>query len=270
MDLKTVLRFQEIRRAQKRRSSAQVSSWRIGGGYLAAFVVVLVSSTWAAAESVNVSTKQDISRAELERLAEEAAKSQFLPVGYFLRLIHRESGFDRHALSPAGAQGIAQFMPGTAVMRGLRDPFDPVEALPKSAELLRDLWSQFGNQGLAAAAYNAGPARVRDWLAGRRALPMETVHYVRAITGKDVADWAPPGTMRTGFAVGGSFGRSRLSQRGWEAELLVQLMRNASQAAPSGVSKERVSIADGRQSRPRSRAAFERSLCSSCVIQKFY
>ncbi|WP_315986538.1 lytic transglycosylase domain-containing protein [Microvirga sp. Mcv34] len=217
-----------------------------------------------------MSTKSDISRAELERLAEDAAKSQFLPVGYFLRLIHRESGFDRHALSPAGAQGIAQFMPGTAVMRGLRDPFDPVEALPKSAELLRDLWSQFGNQGLAAAAYNAGPARVRDWLAGRRALPMETVHYVRAITGKDVAEWAPAGTVRTGFVIGGSFGRARLSQHGWEADLLVQLMRTAPQAASSGVAKGPVTIADGRQPRPRNRVAFERSLCSSCVIQKFY
>ena len=63
------------------------------------------------------------------------------------------------------AQGIAQFMPGTADERGLLDPFNPVQALPKSAEFLAELRSEFGNLGLAAAAYNAGPRRVRDWLA---------------------------------------------------------------------------------------------------------
>ncbi len=64
------------------------------------------------------------------------------------------------------AQGIAQFMPGTASERRLLDPFDPVQALPKSAEFLSELRSQFGNLGLAAAAYNAGPRRVQEWLAG--------------------------------------------------------------------------------------------------------
>ena len=77
-------------------------------------------------------------------------------------------------MSRAGAQGVAQFMPATARWRGLADPFDPVEAIAKSAKLLRDLRRDFGNLGLAAAAYNAGPARVRDWLAGRRGLPRET------------------------------------------------------------------------------------------------
>ena len=58
--------------------------------------------------------------------------------------------------------------------RGLADPFDPLEAIAQSAKLLRDLRREFGNLGLAAAAYNAGPGRVRDWLAGRRGLPPET------------------------------------------------------------------------------------------------
>jgi len=234
-----------------------------------ACALVLVSSPMAAAESLDANARPEISRADLERLAEEAAKKHLLPVSYFLRLIQRESSFDRHARSSAGAQGIAQFMPETAALRGVRDPFDPVEALPKSAELLRDLWSQFGNQGLAAAAYNAGPTRVRDWLAGRRALPMETIHYVRAITGKDVAEWAPPGTMRLGAV--SSIGRSLLPRRGWEADLLAQLMRNASPSAPSTSQKITVSVAENkRPARTRSRAAFERSLCSSCVIQSFY
>jgi soluble lytic murein transglycosylase-like protein len=81
-------------------------------------------------------------------------------------------------------------MPGTARMRGLADPFQPREAIAKSAELLRDLNLEFGNLGLAAAAYNAGPGRVRDWLGGRRALPGETQAYVRIVTGRSAEEWA--------------------------------------------------------------------------------
>jgi len=72
--------------------------------------------------------------------------------------------------SGARARGIAQFMPRTASERGLLDPYDPVQALPKVGEFLRQLLQEFGNLGLAAAAYNAGPRRVRDWLEGRGGL----------------------------------------------------------------------------------------------------
>src|SRR5437588_768929 len=91
------------------------------------------------------------------------------------------------------AQGIAQFMPGTASERGLLDPFNPVQALPKSAEFLAELREQFGNLGLAAAAYNAGPRRVQEWLAGTGPMPGETRNYVSAITGSSVEDWAKAG-----------------------------------------------------------------------------
>jgi hypothetical protein len=80
----------------------------------------------------------------------------------------------------------------TAAERLLHDPFDPAQALPKSAEFLRELRAQFGNLGLAAAAYNAGPQRVRDWLAGRRTLPSETQRYVRNVTGRSAQEWARP------------------------------------------------------------------------------
>jgi hypothetical protein len=85
---------------------------------------------------------------------------------------------------------VAQFMPATANWRGLADPFDPMEAIAHSAKFLRDLRREFGNLGLAAAAYNAGPGRVRDWLAGRRGLPRETDAYVRLITGQSPEQWA--------------------------------------------------------------------------------
>jgi hypothetical protein len=75
----------------------------------------------------------------------------------------------------------------------LLDPFDPVQALPKSAEFLAELRQQFGNLGLAAAAYNAGPRRVQEWLAGSGYMPEQTRNYVLAITGMTVDDWAKAG-----------------------------------------------------------------------------
>jgi len=113
-----------------------------------------------------------------------------LPLDFFVRLIKQESNFNPNSVSHAGAQGIAQFMPGTARWRGLADPFEPLQALYESARWLRELREQFGNLGLAAAAYNAGPRRVQDWLAGRGGLPGETRAYVRIITGRPAEDWA--------------------------------------------------------------------------------
>jgi hypothetical protein len=118
-----------------------------------------------------------------------AAAENDLPIDFLTRLIWQESRFNPAAVSRAGAQGVAQFMPATASWRGLADPFDPVEAIAKSAKLLSDLRREFGNLGLAAAAYNAGPGRVRDWLAGQRGLPHETRAYVRLVTGQSAEQW---------------------------------------------------------------------------------
>ena len=128
-------------------------------------------------------------------LVELAAQAHGLPFEFFGRLIWQESGFKPNAVGPMTrsgqrAQGVAQFMPGTASDRGLFDLFDPVAALPKSAEFLAELHAEFGNLGLAAAAYNAGPQRVRDWIAGRGGLPAETRNYVIAITGRSADEWA--------------------------------------------------------------------------------
>jgi hypothetical protein len=120
----------------------------------------------------------------------EAAASHELPVDFFTRLIWQESRFKADAVSPAGAQGVAQFMPATARLRQLENPFDPLDAITKSAQLLRDLHREFGNLGLAAAAYNAGSGRVRDWLIRRRPLPGGTRAYVRLVTGHSVEEWA--------------------------------------------------------------------------------
>jgi hypothetical protein len=131
-------------------------------------------------------------------MVESAARANELPLEFFARVIWQESRFQSDAVGPVTrsgerAQGIAQFMPGTATERRLLDPFDPVQALPKSAEFLSELRNQFGNLGLAAAAYNAGPHRVQEWLAGSGSLPQQTRNYVAAITGSSVDEWAKAG-----------------------------------------------------------------------------
>jgi hypothetical protein len=144
------------------------------------------------AERSNPPTADDICRA----LEEDAAENG-LPVEFFARVIWQESRFNARAVSRAGAQGIAQFMPRTADWRGLADPFDPINALQHSASYLRDLRNKFGNLGLAAAGYNAGPGRVSEWLAGRRTLPSETRNYVAIVTGWTADEWASPSPPQT-------------------------------------------------------------------------
>src|SRR6202035_2843611 len=143
----------------------------------------------------NPPTADDICRA-----VEENAAANGLPVEFFARVIWQESRFDAKAVSPKGAEGIAQFMPRTASWHGLVDPFDPIEALRHSAAYLRELLDRFGNLGLAAAAYNAGPERVSAWLTSHRALPAETRNYVALVTGWTADEWAsssPPEKAET-------------------------------------------------------------------------
>jgi hypothetical protein len=199
----------------------------IGFGVLLCTALALVCSPWARAIAEEAPAVGEVARPSVEELAiprdgtgeakktaetgretdtreamclmiESAAKAQDLPLEFFARVIWQESRFQSDAVGPMTrrgqrAQGIAQFMPGTANERRLLDPFDPVQALPKSAEFLNELRGQFGNLGLAAAAYNAGPRRVQEWLAGTGNMPSETRNYVFAITGSSVDDWATAG-----------------------------------------------------------------------------
>lgn len=134
----------------------------------------------------------DRSEDEICHALTRAAQQNDVPAPFFIRLLFQESRFRPEVVSHAGAEGIAQFMPVTATQMGLENPYDPVQAIPASARLLRDLVRQFGNLGLAAAAYNAGPKRVADWLAakGKSKLPEETQGYVKTITGRPVEHWS--------------------------------------------------------------------------------
>jgi len=164
--------------------------------------VVLATPACAAPSESSTETVEQA----LCRLIEGSAKARGLPVPYLTRLIWRESSFRVGVVSPAGAQGVAQFMPGTAQERGLLDPFDPEQAIPHAAHLLADLKRRFGNLGLAAAAYNGGAQRVTNWLAGSGDLPAETRGYVLWITGSPAEEWrggtsdeaTPPEAKRTG------------------------------------------------------------------------
>jgi len=134
------------------------------------------------------------------------AGANHLPADYLARLVWRESLFRSDAVSPKGARGIAQFMPGTARLRGLRDSYDALEALGKAAAYLNELRNRFGNLGLAAAAYNAGEAGLANFL-NSGGLPFETRNYVSAITAHSVEEWRddPPDVAAPVLDKGKSF-----------------------------------------------------------------
>jgi len=91
----------------------------------------------------------------------------------------QESGYDPTAVSPVGAQGLMQLMPGTAQGLGVTNSFDPTQAVDGAARLLRDLLDRFGSTPLALAAYNAGPGAVLRY-DGVPPYP-ETQNYVRSV-----------------------------------------------------------------------------------------
>jgi Transglycosylase SLT domain len=159
----------------------------------------------SAATASDAGSRPDLQASDLRDsvclMIQAAARAHDLPLEFFARVIWQESRFRPDTVGPRRrngerAQGIAQFMPSTAAQKGLLDPFDPVQALPKAAQFLRELKDQFGNLGLAAAAYNAGPTRVRGWLAGARMLPVETRNYVAAVTGVPAEEWAKAGARK--------------------------------------------------------------------------
>lgn len=130
-----------------------------------------------------------------------------LDTGFFTRLIWQESRFDPNAKSHANAMGIAQFIRSTAKLRGLSDPYNPAEALEKSAEYLADMERRFGNLGFAAIGYNGGETRATNFKAGTNGLARETVDYVKIITGVSAEAWrdAPPETLDLALEPGKPF-----------------------------------------------------------------
>jgi Transglycosylase SLT domain len=114
--------------------------------------------------------------ADYQSQARRFARRYGLDPNIFVRQINQESGFRPHAVSPAGARGIAQFMPGTAAGLGV-NPDHPTQALKAAAKLMADYVHKYGSYKNALVAYNAGPGRVGH------SLPSETQHYIANILG---------------------------------------------------------------------------------------
>jgi hypothetical protein len=168
--------------------------------FLTVTLALLCTLGWATA--VQADPPQSAAKRLIGRvcdLIEAHADQNGLPRDFFARLIWKESRFDPNAVSPVGAEGIAQFMPGTAKMRGLANSFDIEQAIPASAKYLAEMKTGFGNLGLAAAAYNAGESRVSRWLSSGGFLPMETESYIFDIMGEPAdkfTDIAYAGTIQ--------------------------------------------------------------------------
>jgi Transglycosylase SLT domain len=161
-------------------------------GFMLLSVAVLIAATPTCADAMGQKVGETVEEVSC-RTVEQAASTNQLSIATLTRLLWNESRFQVAAVSRAGAQGVAQFMPATSDEQGLSDPFDPEQAIPQAAKLLADLDRRFGNIGLAIAAYNAGPGRVAGWLAGNVPLPRETRIFVRAVTGHNPEEWAASG-----------------------------------------------------------------------------
>ncbi len=122
-------------------------------------------------------------------IARQDAINAGISPDYFVRQINQESGFNPNAVSPAGAVGIAQFLPSTAAGLGF-DPYNPIAALNGAAHLMANYSHNYGGDyAKALAAYNGGPGAVQNAVSGcgeanwMNCLPGETRNYIRTIMG---------------------------------------------------------------------------------------
>src|SRR3984885_10835739 len=123
-----------------------------GAGGKAFALAALVFCLAGEAARADAGPEIDSALTTLCGIVEASAKAEGLPAWFFTMFIWRESAYRPTAVSPPGAQGVAQFIPETASERGLVDPFDPAAAIPASAQFLGELKRRLGNLGLAAAA----------------------------------------------------------------------------------------------------------------------
>uniref|UniRef100_A0A7C4AJ67 Lytic transglycosylase domain-containing protein n=1 Tax=Thermodesulfovibrio aggregans TaxID=86166 RepID=A0A7C4AJ67_9BACT len=122
-----------------------------------------------------------ICREELEKIVEEKSRLYGVDSRLIKEMIAEESEWNVNAVSPKGAMGIMQLMPGTAILMGVKNPFDPVENIDGGIRYMKYLLEKFnGNVSLALAAYNAGPNLVESL--GRIPRIAETQNYVRKIS----------------------------------------------------------------------------------------
>jgi len=161
--------------------NSKTSFWLLAGGLVA--LLLIGGGGYAVAEyTISQRGKQYLPTIQ-------AAATQWnVPWQLLAAQLEQESAYDPNAVSGAGAQGIAQFMPATAAAYGLTNPFDPVASIDAEAHLMSDLYNQFNDWPTALAAYNWGPGNVQNamnqygssWLSNA---PSETQNYVATISG---------------------------------------------------------------------------------------
>lgn len=168
-----------------------------------------ISAKWA---NMHKLTREVGAEFALSRGVVRSKLSKEAFVELFAAMIHRESGFNPHAVSPVGAQGLGQLMPGTARDLGVNDPFSPRENLEGAATYLTDMLDKFGKPELALAAYNAGPGAINRY----KGIPpfKETRQYVADIFNAAGRKTPMPDIKATVFETGESsyaFARPDLS-----------------------------------------------------------
>ena len=151
---------------------------------LAGFAALVIASPTLVHAQVIASVRQS-SHIDIAPHVREASLRFGLPEHWIYAVIRAESAGRTRAVSSAGAIGLMQLMPGTWARQRARfslgpDPFDPRDNIMAGTSYLREMYDRYGAQGFRAA-YNAGPGRYEDWLAGRRSLPLETRRYVAKI-----------------------------------------------------------------------------------------
>jgi hypothetical protein len=148
------------------------------GEPVAAIRRIIPDGSGSAGLSARVSTAASSATPYASAFASAAARTG-VPASLLAAVAKQESGFNPTAVSPVGAEGLMQLMPGTAKSLGVSDPMNPTQAINGAADYLRTLINQFGSTKLALAAYNAGPGAVLKYN-GVPPYP-ETQSYVRNV-----------------------------------------------------------------------------------------
>jgi soluble lytic murein transglycosylase-like protein len=153
---------------------------------VAPFTCVIATSTLLEARACAQTASRPQSINRFAKLIEEASNRFAVRARWIRAVIKIESGGDEHSISPRGAMGLMQLMPGTWVELSVRyalglDPFDPRDNILAGTAYLKEMHDRFGSAGFLAA-YHAGPSRYEQHLATGQPLPPETVAYVTAVT----------------------------------------------------------------------------------------
>lgn len=160
-------------------------------------------SSLTASQAASATASDQFTGHPYARHVAEASQRFGIPELWIWAVMRAESRGNSRAVSPAGALGLMQIMPGTWAMLTERhrlgsDPFDVRANILGGTAYLRAMWDRYSDVSLMLAAYNAGPGRADDYANGRRRLPAETVSYIAQIRPSlGLASTAAPAAMPT-------------------------------------------------------------------------